>query len=195
MRNCLIITFGMASCILVFLLWLFWVRSLPNGCKIEYANSKQCFISNRADRVVVDSHILESSVEVEGGRLVKGKLSSGISFVLDTRTSTTKYSNGIVTINGEPEILRDLPNGYTVSSTGNQISLLNSNFQTVGLVGEIAEVSIQDERMIVGVFRDGLKFDINSNTDEIRFQMRKGKNEIGWFSRDDRGRVVEIENE
>ena len=187
----LALALALAILVVLPLFYLFWTRSLPNGCTVKYANSSQCYIADRNYRVVVDSHIIEKSLKIDSGYLVTGKLASGVSFTLDTRTSTTKYSNGVSTIDGKPSKIKDLPNGYTLLSSGNHLRIAKPDSLSTGLIN-LRSVNFNDEGLVYGLQKNGLKFQIDTKIHEISFQIRR-KNGIIWAARDPNGRIREIE--
>ena len=85
---------GLASPIIVLALSLFWFqqyRSFPHGYNLVYMNNDACFMVAPDHTVVIDEHILESSI-VRDGNIVRGRLANGKMFSLNTFNGNVSFT-------------------------------------------------------------------------------------------------------
>ena len=151
------------------------IGKLPNGCSIFYSNSESCCISSASGRVVVDPHIIEWEVD---GQDVVGRLSSGVTFRLDTANLTTKYSNGFLINDGLPQVVGQL-NGYSLESFGNEQFITGPNKLQVGRLG-VYDVVFSENGTITGKEFNGLPFSIDTHSGLYKFQAKMTNGESAW---------------
>lgn len=169
---------------------LTYSRALPNGHSISYANNDSCYIIDREHGVVVDDHIVSWNTD---GELVRGVMSNGIEFTLDTKTSTTKYSNGIVIADGKHVKIRDFPNGYSLFSAGNSQYIVDARNFMVGY-GDVLNANVEGESIITGSDESGMKFEIDTATNFYKFQIRN-RDGVAWATLDENHKHVTITTE
>ena len=142
---------------------------LPNGFYV-FRFDGQCCICSDSGTVVVDSSIAEYKIQ---GSEVTGGLTTGISFVLDTESATTSYSNGVEITRGNHVAIRELPNGYLLRSGGNHeyICTPRSNF----LIGRsrLRDV-IVDEYSVWAINFDGQMMCLDTSNGECKMQINGG---------------------
>ena len=146
---------------------------LPNGFYVGRADGR-CYICSDSGTVVVDSNIEEYKIQ---GSEVTGGLTTGVSFMLDTESSTTTYSNGVEITRGNHVSTRQLPKGYLLYSGGNHeyICTPRSNF----LIGHsrLRDV-IVDEEVVWAINFDGQLMFLNTSNGECKIQINGGR-ELG----------------
>ena len=145
-------------------------EQLPNGFYVSRADGL-CYICSQSGTVVVDSNIID--YDIESSKVI-GRLGTGLSFELDTESSTTTYSNGVAIKDGNNVVIDVLPNGYSLYSGGNHkhICTPRANF----LIGHsrLRDV-IADKEVVWAVNFDGQLMFLDTSSGECKIQIYGGK--------------------
>ena len=189
-RSCLILILSPFLLVVGCCVFIDYSRSLPNGHHVFYARTDSCYISDADGSVVVDDNIALWEI---GGQLVRGVMSNGIEFTLDTKTSTTTYSNGIVIVDGKGVKIRNFPNGYSLYSNGNSQHVIGPGHFWVGPVDAL-DIALENDTLITGTDDRGMQFQIDTETRFYKFQMMHDDG-IAWAAKDNNYISVIIEPE
>ena len=118
-------------------------------------------------------------------------MSNGVTFTLDTTTSTTTYSNGIQITDGKPVKIDDLPNGFELFSSGNSKHVISPyGHFLIGPVDAV-DVWVDDDNTVICVDDRGMRYEIDTTTNYCKFQI-KGKNGVKWVTYDESFRFVDV---
>ena len=102
------------------------------------------------------------------------------------------YSNGVTTIKGQPAHVRDLPNGYSITSNGSSYTIVDHEGRSVGR-WRVASFEVRNE-VVRGTNLRDKKFVFDTATGDLKFQLSDG-HALYWAYENSNGGFEAVDQE